>query len=76
MPATRTTRSEDEAVLSEHHGVCRASDEALMQAAFNRFGWRMLSDDAAMWLADRYEAAEARRNEINESNRQIRGQAA
>ena len=70
MSAERTTRAEDEAVLADHYGT-GFLDDVIMRAAFRRFGWKMLSDDAAAWMADEYEAREERREAMNAANRAI-----
>ncbi|TXN38748.1 hypothetical protein FV232_01075 [Methylobacterium sp. WL30] len=67
-----TERDKDIATIGEHHGANRTLDLDLMSDLFRDFGWAMLTDEAAYYLASAYERHAELAERISVENRAIR----
>lgn len=67
----RADREADLAVVVDHHGCNRLTDELLMARVFRRFGWEMLTDEALETLAREYEVDAATRERMAAENRAL-----
>ena len=67
-----TDRDQDIATIAEHHGANRTLDLDLMSDLFRDFGWAMLTDEAAYYLANAYERHAELAERLSAENRAIR----
>lgn len=67
----RADRETDTAVIVDHHGSNRVTDDIVLSRVFRTLGWDMLSEEALAMLAREYEAEAAFRERLAAENRAL-----